>query len=145
MIKSFGSVILPPNLARMSSSDTGAMADQDPSAQIHAPFDRLTEAEMRNKVDDFIQETNLSLYHQHFLKGAFLNQNDEAFKHTRDDDLSLSDEESTSLLEEKTRRWKHPRAQWELVILCAIGAATQGWDESAVDGGEAPAPAHLRH
>ena len=110
---------------------------QDPSGPIHAPFDRLEEAELRSKVDDFIQETGLSLYHEHFLKGAFLAQNDWAFDSPRHDGLSLDEDESESLREEKQRRWKHPGTLWALVTLCAIGAATQGWDESAIDGGKA--------
>lgn len=110
---------------------------QDPSAQIHAPFDRLEEAELERKVDQFILETGLSLYHRHFRKGAFIAQNDSAFDGPRDDRLSLLEEESSSLQDEKRRRWKHPRTLWALVIVCAIGAATQGWDESAIDGGKA--------
>ena len=106
----------------------------DPSAQIHAPFDCLDEAEIYTKVKDFIEETRLHLYHQLFLKGAFLAQSDAAFDNPRDDGLSLDDDEILSLREEKERRWKHPRTLWQLVILCAIGAATQGWDESAIDG-----------
>lgn len=108
---------------------------QDPNAQIHAPFDRLDEEEMNSRVDEFIQETGLSLYRQYFLKGAFIAQNDRAFDGPRDDNLSLEDGERASLQQEETRRWKHPRTLWQLVILCAFGAATQGWDESAVDGG----------
>ena len=134
----------------MTSSSVGAMGasrqtgrirrptsslTQDPSAQIHAPFDRLDEEEINSRVDEFIQETGLGLYRQYFLKGAFIAQNDRAFDGPRDDDLSLEDEERTNLREEETRRWKHPRSLWQLVILCAFGAATQGWDESAVDGG----------
>ena len=107
---------------------------QDPSPQIHAPFDRLDEEEINSRVDQFIQETGLGLYRQYFLKGAFIAQNDRAFVGPRDDNLSLEDEERTSLQEEKTRRWKHPRSIWQLVILCAVGAATQGWDQSAIDG-----------
>lgn len=108
----------------------------DPSAQIHAPFDRLDEEEVNSRVDEFIRETGLSLYRQYILKGAFIAQNDRAFDSPRDDNLSLTDEESTSLQQEETKRWKHPRSLWQLVILCAVGAATQGWDESAIDGAQ---------
>lgn len=110
---------------------------QDPSAQIHAPYDRLPEAALREKIGNSIKETGLTRYHDLFLKGAFIAQNDSAFEGRRDDGGFLEDEERSSLKEEKSRRWKHPRTLWALVILCAIGAATQGWDESAIDGGKA--------
>ena len=108
----------------------------DINAQIHAPFDRFEEAEVRSEVEKFTKETGLEVYSLYFEKGAFIAQNDRAFEGTRDDGLSLTAEEKESLNRETTSRWRQPRALWQLVILCAIGAATQGWDESAVDGGK---------
>lgn len=109
----------------------------DINARIHAPFDRLEEAEVRSEVSKFIAETSLETFTLFFEKGAFIAQNERAFDGTRDDGLSLTDEEKEILDQEATSQWRHPRALWQLVMLCAIGAATQGWDESAVDGGKA--------
>ena len=109
----------------------------DINAQIHAPFDRMEEEEVRSEVKKFMTETSLEFYSVYFEKGAFIAQNDRAFEGIRDDDLSLLDEERESLARETTSQWRQPRTLWQLVILCAIGAATQGWDESAVDGGKA--------
>ena len=106
------------------------------NAQIHAPFDRMEEEQVRSEVKNFMTETSLGLYSSHFEKGAFIAQNDQAFEGPRDDDLSLTGEERESLHRETTSQWRQPRTLWQLVILCAIGAATQGWDESAVDGGK---------
>ena len=125
-----------PHLAGQPRRTTSNLIE-DPSAQIHAPFDRLDEEEVNSRVDEFIQETGLGLYRQLLLKGAFIAQNDRAFDSPRDDNLSLTTKESTSLQQEETKRWKHPWGLWQLVILCAVGAATQGWDESAIDGGKA--------
>ena len=110
---------------------------QTPSAQIHAPFNGLSQQQVNAKVETFIQETGLSLYREYFSKGTFISQNPGAFNGPRDDGLCLTDEEKSDLDEEEKKSWKHPAALWQLVILCAIGAATQGWDESAVDGGMA--------
>ena len=109
----------------------------DINAQIHAPFDKFEEAEVRSEVKNFMEETTLGFYSLYFEKGAFIAQNDRAFEGTRDDGLSLTDEERESVNRETTSQWRQPRTLWQLVILCAIGAATQGWDESAVDGGKA--------
>jgi hypothetical protein len=108
------------------------------NAAIHAPFDGLDEMQIERKVTEFIQHTRLDDYKHYFMKAAFLAQSDEAFNGNHGDGplgLFLSDEEEFCLLEEKTNRWKQPRALWQLVALCAIGAITQGWDEAAVDGG----------
>ena len=108
----------------------------DINAQIHAPFDRFEEADVRCEVEKFTKETGLEVYGLYFEKGAFIAQNERAFEGTRDDGLSLTAEEKESLERETMSRWRQPRTLWQLVILCAIGAATQGWDESAVDGGK---------
>ena len=109
----------------------------DIDAQIHAPFDRMTEAELKSEVNRFLTETTLGIYRVFFVKGAFIAQNDQAFEGTRDDGLSLTDEERQSVRRETTSQWRQPRRLWQLVILCAVGAATQGWDQSAVNGGKA--------
>ncbi|KAM0794140.1 hypothetical protein BDR22DRAFT_717331 [Usnea florida] len=108
----------------------------DINAQIHAPFDRFEEADVRSEVENFTKEAGLEIYGLYFEKGAFIAQNERAFEGTRDDGLSLTAEEKESLERETMSRWRQPRTLWQLVILCAIGAATQGWDESAVDGGQ---------
>ena len=108
----------------------------DINAQIHAPFDRFEEADVRSEVEKFTKEAGLEIYGLYFEKGAFIAQNDRAFEGPRDDGLSLADEEKESLDRETTSQWSQPRTLWQLMILCAIGAATQGWDESAVDGGK---------
>ena len=106
------------------------------NAQIHAPFDRMEEEQVRSEIKNFMEETSLELYSRYFEMGAFIAQNDQAFEGPRDDKLSLTGEESESLHRETTSQWRQPRTLWQLMTLCAIGAATQGWDESAVDGGK---------
>lgn len=131
-----GSKVGPIGISHHSTSQIRHPTLPDINAQIHAPFDRMEEEEVRNEVKNFMTETSLGLYSRYFEMGAFIAQNDRAFEGNRDDDLSLTDEERESLHRETTSQWRQPRTLWQLVILCAIGAATQGWDESAVDGGK---------
>ena len=108
------------------------------NAAIHAPFDGLDETELEDKVIAFIKESGLDDDQRYFLKAGFIAQGDDAFASDSADGprgLFLTKEEQDCLIEEKTRRWKHPGALWRLVALCALGAAVQGWDEAAVDGG----------
>ena len=108
------------------------------NAAIHAPFNGLDESELEDKVTRFVDHAGLDDYINYFLKAGFVAQSDDAFNCDPGDgplQLSLSAEERLCLKEEKSRRWKHPGALWRLVALCALGAAVQGWDEAAVDGG----------
>lgn len=46
----------------------------------------------------------------------------------------LSDEERNALAYERAHKWHGPRMLWYSIILCAIGAATQGWDQTGSNG-----------
>ncbi|CBF71493.1 hypothetical protein AN6804.2 [Aspergillus nidulans FGSC A4] len=46
----------------------------------------------------------------------------------------LSEEERTALQYEKDHKWHGPRMLWYSIGLCAIGAATQGWDQTGSNG-----------
>lgn len=116
-----------------TKGDTGT---RNINAQIHAPFDGLDEEQMKEEIKEFIQKTGLGDYHLYFLKGAFIAQSDRAFSSPLSDGLMLTSDEEDSLREENGYRWRHPRALWQLVALCAVGAVVQGWDESAIDGGK---------
>ena len=46
----------------------------------------------------------------------------------------LSEEERSALIYEKGHKWHGPFMLWYSVSLCAIGAATQGWDQTGANG-----------
>lgn len=47
---------------------------------------------------------------------------------------SLTKEERAVLVYEKDHKWHGPRTLWYSISLCAIGAATQGWDQTGSNG-----------
>ncbi len=113
----------------------------DPDHIIHAPFDGNTPDELHKKVDEFLKETQIGGWEEDIRKGAFLAQDDQAFNRDRPDigNLSLSPEEKADMdleANSKWKPWKQPRKLQALIFLCGIGAAVQGWDESAVGGGK---------
>ena len=44
----------------------------------------------------------------------------------------LTDEERKVCVEETTHKWRHPIMMYLTIIICSIGAATQGWDQTGV-------------
>lgn len=46
----------------------------------------------------------------------------------------LDDEEKAALQYEKEHKWHGPVMLWYSVGLCAVGAATQGWDQTGANG-----------
>ncbi|KAJ7726717.1 putative sugar transporter [Mycena maculata] len=47
---------------------------------------------------------------------------------------SLEADELAALLYERDHKWHGPFTMWYSIILCAIGAATQGWDQTGSNG-----------
>lgn len=67
-------------------------------------------------------------------KGDFLALTEEEAKFTRRDKLATTDDrKSRRMILEK---WHLSPILWRLVTLCALGALTQGWDESAVNSAQ---------
>jgi hypothetical protein len=46
----------------------------------------------------------------------------------------LTGEERYALQYEKTHKWHGPKMLWYSIGLCAVGAATQGWDQTGANG-----------
>lgn len=46
----------------------------------------------------------------------------------------LGEEEQVALAYEKSHKWHGPKMLWYSIALCAIGAATQGWDQTGSNG-----------
>ena len=46
----------------------------------------------------------------------------------------LDEQERSSLTYERDHKWNGPVMLWYSISLCAIGAATQGWDQTGSNG-----------
>lgn len=46
----------------------------------------------------------------------------------------LSEEERNALAYERDHKWHGPKMLWYAISLCAVGAATQGWDQTGANG-----------
>lgn len=46
----------------------------------------------------------------------------------------LTEDERAALIYERDHKWHGPVLLWYSIALCAIGAATQGWDQTGSNG-----------
>jgi hypothetical protein len=46
----------------------------------------------------------------------------------------LTQEERAALIYERDHKWYGPKMLWYSIGLCAVGAATQGWDQTGSNG-----------
>lgn len=47
---------------------------------------------------------------------------------------ALNDDERRALAYERDHKWNGPFMLWYAISLCAVGAATQGWDQTGSNG-----------
>ncbi|GAA5820468.1 hypothetical protein JCM11251_005637 [Rhodosporidiobolus azoricus] len=78
----------------------------------------------------FAREKGLEEFELEFAKGAQAAQDPTAI-----DNLPLlSDEDREVIRREVSHRWSHPTMLFAMVVLCSIAAASQGMDQSVVNG-----------
>ena len=81
-------------------------------------------------VDLFVEEKGLQEYTDLIKKGALIAQDPAGFEYLE----VLSTEEKDLLRHEATHRWSHPLRLYLTIIICSIGAAVQGWDQTGSNG-----------
>lgn len=77
-------------------------------------------------VDQFVEEKGLSEHVEIIKKGALIAQDPSGFENL---DI-LSEEEKNAVRFEADHKWKHPWRLYFTIIVCSIGAAVQGWDQT---------------
>lgn len=96
-------------------------------------------------VEVFCNERGLTERVDLIKRGALVAQKPTDYDHIE----SLSGEEREALRFEATHRWRHPMALYFTIIVCSIGAAVQGWDQTGSNGANLSFPlvwlvSHLR-
>ncbi|KAI4109633.1 MAG: hypothetical protein LQ339_001746 [Xanthoria mediterranea] len=104
------------------------------------PFVGKSHEEMDDLISRFMEKTRIDeIYSEHIRKGAYLAQDHSAFDDLREDALTLKPEERSALRMEDPKtgnKWNQPWILYALVGCCSLGAAVQGWDETAVNGAQ---------
>lgn len=100
------------------------------SARISNPLAHLSHETLLQNVDSFVQEHQLEDIKPLLVKGALVAANPGEFESVE----GLDSAEIVALRREVTHKWSHPRALYFTIILCSIGAAVQGWDQTGSNG-----------
>ncbi|KAL8861920.1 MAG: hypothetical protein Q9178_001790 [Gyalolechia marmorata] len=100
------------------------------TARIQNPLAGIPRANLFKNVEDFALEVGLTEETHLLQKGALVAQDPPAFE-----SVELLDEvEKEALRNEVLHKWRQPRSLYFTVILCSIGAAVQGWDQTGSNG-----------
>lgn len=100
------------------------------NARIANPLEGLSREEVFAGAAAFCAKNGMEEYTSTMQKGALVAQNGLDFEALSE----LEEEDKQVLREEISHKWRHPRKLYAMTILCSMAAATQGWDETAING-----------
>ncbi|KAL8663540.1 MAG: hypothetical protein Q9168_008071 [Polycauliona sp. 1 TL-2023] len=100
------------------------------TARIQNPLAGNSRATLLKNVEDFAVEAGMTDQTSLLQKGALVARDPPAFE-----SMELLDEvEKEALRNEVLHKWRQPWALYFTVILCSVGAAVQGWDQTGSNG-----------
>ncbi|RDW86539.1 sugar porter family MFS transporter [Aspergillus mulundensis] len=109
------------------------------SAKIKNPLSHLTEAQVLRDVEQFARDNELTDLLPDLRKGSLIARDPENFRA-----IPGVGAEDIRIIEHETKhKWRQPRALYFSIILCSIGAAVQGWDQTGSNGANLSMPAAL--
>lgn len=100
------------------------------SARIRNPLAGIPREKLIRQVDTFAQEQELTDIAPLLRKGALVAQDPANYESVS----GLEPYEIEALRNETLHKWRQPKALYLTVILCSIGAAVQGWDQTGSNG-----------
>ncbi|KAK7028776.1 facilitated glucose transporter [Favolaschia claudopus] len=103
-----------------------------PSAMnvVDNPLQRVSKDRVLSDVEEFCKTHNLAEHTALFRRAALVARDSTNFANVSE----LEEEELTALHYERDHKWAGPFQMWYSIILCAVGAATQGWDQTGSNG-----------
>lgn len=98
--------------------------------RIQNPLAGIPRATLFKNVEDFANEAGMAEHIPLIQKGALVAQDPPAFEQIAE----LDEVERDALRNEVLHKWRQPWSLYFTVILCSIGAAVQGWDQTGSNG-----------
>ena len=90
----------------------------------------MTQEEVLADVDAFAKDNGFQEISPLLVKGALIAKDPPAFASVPD----LTEEEKLAVSNEVLHKWRQPKLLYFTIILCSIGAAVQGWDQTGSNG-----------
>ncbi|KAK5000658.1 hypothetical protein LTR66_000505 [Elasticomyces elasticus] len=115
---------------RKASSDEAFNINDNVTAKIQNPLAHLTKEEVIRDVEAFALENGFQDMTPLLIKGALVAKDPPAFESVE----GLTDVEKDGVRNEVLHKWRQPKLLYFTIILCSIGAAVQGWDQTGSNG-----------
>ena len=98
--------------------------------RIKNPLAGIPQHILMQQVEEFARDRDMTDMTDLLKRGALVAQNPSEFESIP----GITEEEKEALTNEVTHKWRQPRSMYFTVILCSIGAAVQGWDQTGSNG-----------
>lgn len=118
------------SVASLTNNETG---------EVRNPLVGIPKHQLLSDVEEFANTYGLAEALPLLRKGALIAQSPLRY----DSIPELDQDEREALHIERTRRWKHPRMLYFMIILNSIAAAIQGWDQTGSNGANLSFPQAL--
>jgi hypothetical protein len=112
------------------SGDGGGRRQSVAGNIVHNPLARLSRGAAAEQAQAFATGFGMEEHADLFARAALVARDPERFEMLTE----LHQDERDALIYERDHKWHGPRMLWYSIGLCAIGAATQGWDQTGSNG-----------
>lgn len=109
------------------------------SAKIQNPLMHMSENECIADVNGFAKEHGFEDIQPLLVKGALISRDPTNFANVP----GMTEEEKTAVANEVLHKWRQPKVLYFTIILCSVGAAVQGWDQTGSNGANLSFPTAL--
>ncbi|KAM0242137.1 hypothetical protein ACHAP5_007374 [Fusarium lateritium] len=113
-----------------SHDNAGARRGSTAVNIVENPLKRVTAEKAVHDARLFAENHGMSEHAELFGRAALVARDSERFNMVKE----LTEGERQALEYERDHKWHGPKMLWYSISLCAIGAATQGWDQTGSNG-----------
>lgn len=99
----------------------------------------MTKEEVAADVDQFVQEHGFQEQRDVLIRGALIAKDPADFE----DVPGITEDETAVIKKEVLHKWHQPWRLYFTIVLCSIGAAVQGWDQTGSNAANLSFPKQL--